>query len=430
MRGSGESSGRGRGLILSSDAGPDRAWLHEDMHERADTGAGAWYRRHRWWVDPVGMALLAVIMAALGFRGIWGPFSMLAEPVSPWWALALALPACALALGKRRMPNTMLALVSVLFVIDLLTVGGIGTVVVLLDVLWTTAFLAGERGRRVLLALLGVATVALFAAALLFTDVTFAVAFLIGVQFGAIFGTDYWWAVAVSQAHELAELHRARAEDAAAAADRDRAEAVQRERETMAGELHDVVAGHVMAMAIRAEAALSTPPDASDDRAALRAVRDAGLDAHGALRSMITVLRRGDGALAPTPGWVDLVGIIEHARRAGLSVRYTVEGAADGDPGDGTEQAVVRIVREALSNATRYATGGEVDVRIVRAGGELRVVVRSRGGITATSAAHGGTGWGLRMLRERVVALGGVFAAGPDDDGWTVEARLPVTVRA
>ncbi len=54
------------------------------------------------------------------------------------------------------------------------------------------------------------------------------------MQFGAIFGTDYWWAVAVSQAHELAELHRQRAEDAAATAARDRVQAVQRERETMA----------------------------------------------------------------------------------------------------------------------------------------------------------------------------------------------------
>ncbi len=374
------------------------------------------------------MAALATIMAALGFHGIWGPFSLLPEDVSPWWALVLAFPACALALGKRRHPWTVLALVAVLFVADLLTVGGVGTLVVLLDVLWTAAFFAGPRGRRVLLVLLGAATVALFSAALLFSPATPPVALLFAVQFGAIFGTDYWWAVAVSQAHELAELHRQRAEDAAATADRDRAEAVQRERETMARELHDVVAGHVMAMAIRAEAALAAPLDRSDDRAALQAVRDAGLDAHGALRTMIGVLRRGEGALTPTPGWADIDRLAAEARRSGLDVRLVVEDP--GDLGGGGEQAVVRVVREALGNCVRHANGASVEVAIARDGGHVRVAVRSRGGAPTATAGQGGEGWGLQMLRERVTALGGTFRAGPEAEGWLVEARLPAGVRA
>lgn len=398
------------------------------MHEQVDGGFGAWYRRHRWWTDPVGMALLAIVMAALGFRGIWGPFSILPEPFSPWWSLVLALPACALALAKRRMPTTVLVLVTLLFVIDLLTVGGLGTLVVLLDVLWTAAFLAGPHGRRVLLGLLGASTILLFLAAWLFTDVRFPVAFLIGVQFGAIFGTDYWWAVAVSQAHELAELHRQRAEEAAAVAERDRVEAVQRERETMARELHDVVAGHVMAMAIRAEAALSMEPDRTTDRDALRAVRDAGLDAHGALRSMISVLRRGNGSLTPTPRWSDLAGIVQEAERTGLRIRFTAGELPD--LGAGPEQAVVRIVREALTNCIRHASGAEVDITIEGDGAGVCVGVHSRGGVASAAAAHGDEGWGLQLLRERVGALGGEFSAGRVADGWSVEGRIPVEVRA
>ncbi|MFB8188866.1 sensor histidine kinase [Microbacterium sp. NPDC055988] len=397
------------------------------MHEQVDGGPGAWYSRHRWWADPVAMALLAVVMAALGFRGVWGSFSLLSGPVSPWWALAFALPACALALAKRRLPMTVLGLVTLLFVADLLTVGGIGTVVVLLDVLWTAVFLSGPRRRRVLLVLLSASTVILFVVAWLFTDMPFAVAFLVGVQFGAIFGTDYWWAVAVSQAQELAELHRQRADDAAAVAERDRAEAVQREREAMARELHDVVAGHVMAMAIRAEAALSTTPDQTKDREALQAVRDAGLDAHGALRSMISVLRRGDGALVPAPRWADLDGIVRDAERAGLVVRFDAPDVPE--LGAAAEQAVVRIVREALTNCIRHAGGSVVDVEIAERSAEVQVRVRSRGGAASTAAAHVGEGWGLQMLRERVGALGGFFAAGPVADGWSVEGRLPLEVR-
>lgn len=37
------------------------------------------------------MAALATVMAALGFHGLWGPFSLLSEDVSPWWALVLAI---------------------------------------------------------------------------------------------------------------------------------------------------------------------------------------------------------------------------------------------------------------------------------------------------------------------------------------------------
>lgn len=398
------------------------------MHEQVEGGFGAWYRRHRWWADPLGMAIFAVVMAAFGFRGIWGPFSLLQEPLSPWWALVLALPACALALFKRRLPVTVLVLVSLLFVADLLTVGGLGTLVVLLDVLWTAAFLADSRGRRMLLVLLGAATVVLFLCAWLLTDVSFPVAFLIGVQFGAIFGTDYWWAVAVSQAHELAELHRQRAEHAAAVAERDRVEAVQRERETMARELHDVVAGHVMAMAIRAEAALSTPPDHPRDREALQAVRDAGLDAHAALRSMISVLRRGEGSPASSPRWGDLEGIVQEAERAGLTVRLVADHV--GDVGSALEQAVIRIVREALNNCIRHASGAEVDVIIRRSGPEVRVEVRSRGGSPSGASTSADGGWGLQMLRERVAALGGAFIAGPVAGGWSVEGRIPTEAAA
>lgn len=402
--------------------------MHEGMHEQVEGGFGAWYRRHRWWADPLGMAIFAVVMAAFGFRGIWGPFSLLQEPLSPWWALVLALPACAIALFKRRMPVTVLVLVSLLFVADLLTVGGLGTLVVLLDVLWTAAFLADSRGRRMLLVLLGAATVVLFLCAWLLTDVSFPVAFLIGVQFGAIFGTDYWWAVAVSQAHELAELHRQRAEHAAAVAERDRVEAVQRERETMARELHDVVAGHVMAMAIRAEAALSTPPDPPRDREALQAVRDAGLDAHAALRSMISVLRRGEGSPASSPRWGDLEGIVQEAKRAGLTVRLVADHV--GDVGSALEQAVIRIVREALNNCIRHASGAEVDVIIRRSGPEVRVEVRSRGGSPSGASTSADGGWGLQMLRERVAALGGAFIAGPVAGGWSVEGRIPTEAAA
>ncbi len=242
----------------------------------------------------------------------------------------------------------------------------------LLDVLWTAVFLAGPRRRRTLLVLLSASTVILFIVAWLFTDMPFAVAFLIGVQFGAIFGTT----TGGRSPSPGARAGRAAPSARGGRRGRRRARprrAVQREREAMARELHDVVAGHVMAMAIRAEAALSTTPDQTKDREALQAVRDAGLDAHGALRSMISVLRRGDGALVATPRWADLDGIVRDAERAGLVVGFDAPDVPEF--GAAAEQAVVRIVREALTNCIRHAGGAEVDIEIVERNAEVQVRV-------------------------------------------------------
>lgn len=401
------------------------AWLHGIMQEQAAGRFGPWYRRHRWVLDPIATALLSIVVAAFGFRAVWGPFSLLPTGVSPWWALALALPACALSLLKHRAPMLVLTAVSALFVLDLLTVGGIGTLIVVLDVLWTAAFVASPRARQTLLMLLGASTVGLFVAALLFADVPFSVAFLIAVQFGAIFGTDYWWAVAVSQANELADLHRLRAEVAEQEAERDRSEAVRRERELLARELHDAIAGHVMAMAIRSEAALSTSPDEVRDRAALQAVRDAGLDAHTALRTMISVLRTGGGEFTPAPRMEDLDDVIADARRTGLKVTAT---RPDERFPVLVEQTIVRVVREALANCIRHAAGAQVEVEIVVADRSVRVRVGSRGGAPIAHAA--GNGWGLSMLSERISALDGTFTAGPVDGGWSVSADLPIGVHS
>lgn len=393
------------------------------MEDEAADRIRGWYRAHRRPVDATLIALLSVLAALLGFSGIWSIFSVLPSGTSPWWTLATALPACLLLLTKQRAPWFSLIAAAAVFTIDLFTTGGVGPLVVLLDVLWTAVFLGSPRARRRILVALVVSVAVLFLAALLVSAAAAPAAFLVAVQFGAFVGTDYWWAVAVSQANELAELHRQRAEEAAAAAVRDRAEAVLRERETMARELHDVVAGHVLAMAIRAEAALSTPAEEVADREALQAVRDAGLDAHAALRSMIAVLRRGAGELSPTPRFADIEGVVGDARRAGLRVSLSAADIASSSPA--VEQAVVRIVREALANCLRHSSGAAVDVVIAERDAAVSVLVDSRGGTRLMKAGEGG-GWGLRMLAERVEALAGEFSAGPMADGWRVKALIPM----
>lgn len=368
------------------------------------------------------MAVLAVALAALGIVGLWTVFSVLPGAVSPWWSLATALPACALVPFRARAPLPLLAVALVLFAIDLSTVGGVVTLVVVLDLLYAATLGAPATARRRILLGIAVAVVGVGIAAVAAAD-DVRVAVVVTLQLGALAGMDYWYATAVGQAHELVRLHRERAEAAERLAQRDRDEAVRREREQMARELHDLLAGHVAAIAIRSEAALSAGGDAGADRAALVAVRDSSLDAHQALRSMISVLRTGDAAVS-TPHRGAIPALVDDARRHGLAV--TLDDALPHGIPSPIELAVARIVQESLVNCRRHAAGADVAVVLGAEGGAIRVRVDSRGGRAAPGPPMAATGWGLELLRERARALGGRVEAGPTDTGWSVRATLPM----
>ncbi|MDR7188287.1 signal transduction histidine kinase [Microbacterium sp. BE35] len=394
--------------------------------ERRVASVAEWVRGHRSIADAAGMAVLAIVLAALGIVGLWTVFSVLPDEVSPWWSLATALPACALVPFRARAPLPLLVLALVLFAVDLMTVGGVVTLVVVLDLLYAATRAASGAGRRrillgIVIAVAGIGIVALAAA----DDVRVAV--VVALQLGALAGMDYWYATSVAQAHELVALHRERAEDAERLAARDRDAAMRREREQMARELHDLVAGHVAAIAIRAEAALSTDPAAGSDRAALVAVRDSSLEAHQALRSMIAVLRTGDAAVV-SPHRGAIAALVDDARRHGLTV--TLADALPGDIPSPVALAVARIVQESLANCLRHAAGAAVAVVLDSHDGDVRVRVDSQGGRSAPALPMPGTGWGLELLKERARALGGTVEAGPSDAGWSVRATIPAVVNA
>lgn len=86
------------------------------------------------------------------------------------------------------------------------------------------------------------------------------------------------------------------------------------------------------------------------------------------------------------------------------------------------------IVREALTNALRYAPGAAVSVRVERVGPELLVVIANDAPRRSPSRAVSsiGSGRGLSGMQQRAASVGGTVSAGPDDDGgWLVRASLP-----
>lgn len=84
-------------------------------------------------------------------------------------------------------------------------------------------------------------------------------------------------------------------------------------------------------------------------------------------------------------------------------------------------------MQEGLTNAHKHAGGAQVSVLLAYAPNGVRVSVVNAcpGGERAAAALPSG-GNGLVGMRERVVALGGTFSAGPErDGGFRVEAVLP-----
>ncbi|MEU7977045.1 histidine kinase [Micromonospora sp. NPDC049081] len=245
-----------------------------------------------------------------------------------------------------------------------------------------------------------------------------------------------WWSVAMSGVAMVAlpatygwylrgrDRHRARAERAAVIA------VQQRERLGLARELRDVVTHQVRTMMDQAQAAQQL--SASDPEAAVRAlpvIERHGIEALSSMRHLVAALREGEPGDGRTPApltrTTDLSADLRALASAGSPpVRMTVELA---EPvAEEVATSVLRLVREAVSNARRHGVGTRQIAASVRSGqGNLRVEVRDDGRANRMIGGRRG-GLGLVGMRERVRLLGGRFTAGRTRDGWQVTADLPL----
>ncbi|MGW6505686.1 sensor histidine kinase [Nonomuraea angiospora] len=200
------------------------------------------------------------------------------------------------------------------------------------------------------------------------------------------------------------------------------------EREQLARDLHDIVAHHVSAMAIRAQAGLATAP--SKPEAAIDALRVIEAEASRTLaemRAMVRVLRRNEPAeLAPGRRITDLEELAGRVR-LGPSVEVEMLGDLDDLP-PAVDAAIYRIAQESVTNARRHARHAtRIQIRVAADDTSVRLRVSDDG---ETSTANPMPGYGLIGMIERAGLLGGTCEAGPDpgrDRGWTVTAVLPRT---
>jgi signal transduction histidine kinase len=110
------------------------------------------------------------------------------------------------------------------------------------------------------------------------------------------------------------------------------------------------------------------------------------------------------------------------ARRAGGAVVYAIDPEANASAA--TRETLIRIMREAITNAIRHGGVERVTVRLEREG-VLHLAVSDEGcGFDPEHA--GGSGYGLTSMRERAEAAGGTLAIRSRiGRGTTVEVALP-----
>ncbi|MFJ3496771.1 sensor histidine kinase [Streptomyces sp. NPDC086091] len=223
------------------------------------------------------------------------------------------------------------------------------------------------------------------------------------------------------------------------------------ERTRIAREMHDVVAHRVSLMVVHAaalQAVARKDPEKAVKNAAL--VGDMGRQALTELREMLGVLRSGDGpGERPAPLPLAAVGaaaaaaaskaaeegdgpcleeleeLVGQSAAAGMVVHLSVDGEIRGYAA-AIEQTAYRLVQEALTNVHKHASGAKTHVRLAHRAAEIAMQIENEPPPDAPSPRLPSGGNGLVGMRERVLALGGVFVSGPTEaGGFRVSAVIP-----
>jgi two-component system sensor histidine kinase UhpB len=194
-------------------------------------------------------------------------------------------------------------------------------------------------------------------------------------------------------------------------------EAQEQERKRVAQELHDEIGQSLTAVKLQlARLGQSVPGDLQDELDEAVAEVDRSL---GDVRRIARRLR---------PEALDDLGLVpaltalttDFSTRTGLKIVRRIEpNLPQLDPE--RELVIFRVAQEGLTNAARHAGAASVELRLGRAGDDVRLVLVDDG-----QGLNGGRpGAGIAGMRERALLVGGRFAL-QTAPGGGVELRLDV----
>jgi len=197
------------------------------------------------------------------------------------------------------------------------------------------------------------------------------------------------------------------------------------ERHRLARDLHDSVKQQVFATALQLAAArnlVDTHPDQAKRHLAEaeRLVRQAQQELTVLIRELRPAALAGKGLAAALQEYVDAWD-----RQSGIHAELHLRGErALPLP---VEQAVFRLVQEALANVAKHSAADRVTVALEWTEDALKVTIEDNGrGFDLREAM--GRGLGLANMQERVQALGGdIRITSRPGEGTRIEARIPLS---
>jgi signal transduction histidine kinase len=228
---------------------------------------------------------------------------------------------------------------------------------------------------------------------------------------------------------------------------------VEQERLRIARDLHDSVGHHLALISVQSDVAgRSINGDPAAAREALLHVKSASRKALDELRDTVSLLRQPGDPVAPTaipaPGLDALDELLGSLRASGLAIDALVHGTAV-PLAPAADVTAYRVIQESLTNVYKHSRQRRARLTLGYGRRELRITIEDlgpgeRAAAGARTADAGGAwraesaglgpgadplpagGQGIRGMRERLLALGGLFTAGPrPGGGFLVDASLP-----
>jgi signal transduction histidine kinase len=194
------------------------------------------------------------------------------------------------------------------------------------------------------------------------------------------------------------------------------AAAILEERRRLARELHDGLAQELAFISTQSRRLLGQPGDTARVEQLAQAAERALDESRSAIRALT---RRLDEPLE-----VALAQAAEEvADRVGIAVRLDLQPGIKVRPT--TREALLRIVREAVSNTARHSQASEVTVALDGRDG-LHLLIADNGVGFETEADDHALGFGLVSMRERAQAFGGdLRVSSTPGHGTRIEVVIP-----
>lgn len=205
---------------------------------------------------------------------------------------------------------------------------------------------------------------------------------------------------------------------------------VLEERQRLARDLHDSVTQLVFSLTLIAQSVASAyRRDPVEGERRLARIVELSQQSLAEMRALLAELRPA----GPVPSGL-LPALQKHFERVGPREKLEIElqAATYAPHSREYEEALYRVVQEALNNVVKHARANRVTVSLAQQAGQVRLLVTDDGqgfellAVTGRPAIKDGGGLGLVGMRERVDRLGGsLIIQSEPGAGTTVSVTLP-----